>query len=144
MWICLKLRWKITTMSLIYFIKFELTASGGVEIWYPLCITRCRWVLHGFGFNKFHLRWCSWWEVAGVVACHRHFDGMGSPQLSTWEDFITIDMVMSRFCMCFACKKHVDEICSPLSEQWDFVTIGIVTSGFRDDCIEIQAGTMDV
>ena len=28
---------------------------------------RCRWVLHGFGFNKFRLRWRSWWEVTGVL-----------------------------------------------------------------------------
>ena len=30
---------------------------------------RCRWVLHGFGFNKFRLRWRSWWEVTGVLFC---------------------------------------------------------------------------
>ena len=77
-------------------------------------------------------------------ACHRHFGGICSPQLSIWEDVITIGMVMSTFCMCFACKGHFDEICSPLNERWDFVTIDMVTFGFRDDCIEIQAGTMDV
>ena len=29
--ICLELEWRITTMSLIYFRWFELTASGGVK-----------------------------------------------------------------------------------------------------------------
>ena len=49
----MKLEWKITTMSLIYFTKFELTASGGVEIcclfgtyMVPSGYLRCRCVLH--------------------------------------------------------------------------------------------------
>ena len=142
--ICLELEWKITTMSLISFRWFELTASGGVEIWYHLATTLCRWVLHGFVYCDFRQQWCPWWEVTvvlpaiGVLETFAHQDGANgkiSSPMVWWRQWFAFNRRFGSF----------GKICSwPLSKWEDFITIDLVTSTFRNAFIEIQAGTMHV
>ena len=92
-WISFQLDGKITSRTLVYFRWFELTASGGVEIWYYLM---------PLSSAQFCLQWFSPTMVSMVrsyncFACNRRFGNICSSRWSKWENFITIDLVMPMF-----------------------------------------------
>ena len=135
--ICLELEWKITTMSLIFFRWFELTASVGVEIWYHLATTLCRWVSARFCLLWFSPTMVSMMRSYSCFACNRRFGNICSSRWSKWENFITNGLVTPMVCLQQAIWK-LDH----WANEKIFITIDLVTSTFRNAFIEIQAGTI--
>ena len=110
-WISFQLDGKITSRTLVYFKEFELTASGGVEIWYYLV---------PLSSAQFCLQWFSPTMVSMVrsyncFACNRRFGNTCSARWSKWESFIIIGLVMYVFRkVCMGIQAGIED-----TEVWD-------------------------